>query len=149
MSLSIYDGSNWRTAVAVSIYDGSAWRTAKGVWIYDGSAWRLAFTDGNISGLYGRDFDGDPTAGNLRIRWTESGDTSAFTVDIYADFAGGTSYTTEIATGVDPTSGTPYDAYLDGMSGFTSLDVTNVRVRLLNGADVLTTLTMAGPYAVE
>lgn len=150
MPVSIYDGSVWRKATSIYIKDGGGtWRTAKNAWIYDGSTWRLGYNSGTISSLYGRDYGGDPLLGLLRIRWTQSGDTSAFTVNIDADLAGGTSYGTSVATGVDPTTGTPYDADMSSFPGFSTLDSTNVRVRLMDGATPVVTLTMAGPYAFE
>lgn len=146
MSFSAYDGAAYRTATAVYAYDGSAWRTATGVWVYDGGSWRQGFTNASISALSGKDVPHDPTLGVCRLTWTYSGDVSAMLITLDADFAGGTTYGYNVDSAIDPTLGT-YDTSLNGVFGFSTLDTTNFRMRLMDGATIVSELTVNGPYA--
>lgn len=153
MPLYINDGGSttWRTVTEFSIYDdgGSTWRTITEAWINDGGSttWRKFWSARGFLTIQGLDYGGDPDLGLLRISWTTQGSMSGLTVDVNADFAGGTTYGSSVTTGLDPSSGTPYDSDMSGLPGFSTLDTTNIRLRLMDGVTIVDEITMAGPYA--
>lgn len=152
MALYINDGGSttWRTATAFYVNDGGSttWRDIQEAWVNDGggTTWRKFWSSRSLVSLTGLDYGGDPTLGLLRISWTTAGDMTGLAITIDADFSGGSTYGSPVDSGVS-TSGTPYDATLDGMTGFSTLDTTNIRLRLMDGVTVLSELTMSGPYA--
>lgn len=153
MPLWINDGGSttWRSVTEFSINDGGSttWRTVTTAWINDGGSttWRQIYSNRALASLSGLDYSGsDPTLGLLRISWTTSGDMTGLTITIDADFAGGSTYGSSVDSGV-ATTATPYDSTLSGMVGFSTLDTTNIRLRLMEGATVVDELTMSGPYA--
>lgn len=153
MPTHINDGGSttWRTVTEFSVNDGGSttWRTVTDAWVNDGGSttWRKIWSNRSFLTILGLDYGGDPTLGLLRISWTTNGSMTGLTVTVDADFAGGTTYGSAVDSGLDPSTGTPYDSTLSGLSGFSTLDTTNIRLRLMDGVTVVDEITMAGPYA--
>lgn len=136
-----WDSVQWRKAVSQWAWTGGAWQPVKAVWIWSGGSWTLAFTSATISGLNGIDEGFE----SLSISWTFSGDVTDCTVDIYADFMGGTNFDRHVVSSV-VADDNYYLASFEGIYGYSSLDNTSIRVRLFQGATLVTTLTMFPPY---
>lgn len=52
MTLSLHDGTQFRTLTAVSMHDGTQFQTLSNLWMHDGTEFRLVFTSGTTAYLY-------------------------------------------------------------------------------------------------
>lgn len=126
---------NWRLTTDLWVWNGSAWLPVKSAWIWTGAAWELchvAPTTLDSFTLYNSAAFCDATVGNFRATWSyTSGDIASWTISLDYSLNYGSTYTT-FASGIDPTT-LQYDGTMDGIPGFSSLNATYFRLRLVQG----------------
>ena len=124
----------WRLTTDLWVWDGSIWSPVKSAWIWSGAQWELCHTaPASLDSFAIYDRICDPTLGVFRATWSYTGvDITSWNIAVDYSFNSGASYTTHTSN-IDPTD-LQFDGTLDGLSGFTSLDNTYFRLRLLQGS---------------
>jgi hypothetical protein len=138
-----YDSVAWRKAKmgGTYVWKNAAWQLVKSIWIWSGGAWVLAYTNLSFTNLYASDsgYDG------LNMTWTFTGDPTDVTVDIYADYAGGTNFDKYVVSLI-PAEWEAYNVNFEGQVGYINIPNTSVRLRLYQGSSLIATQYAFPPY---
>lgn len=137
-----YTSSAWQETQDLYVNDGQRgdpWKRVIECYIYDGSAWKLCFiAEASLDSFTVLDDSSgcDPTLGNVLISWTYSvpaGTEGDWYINIDFSFDNGSSWTQwKSNLGLDDG---PIGDSLDGQVGFSSLDNTWFRLRMVRVAD--------------
>jgi hypothetical protein len=140
-----YD-STWKQTTDLWVWNGS-WTNVQECYIWDGSNWKLCHTaPASLDSFSICDISCDPELGNFRASWTY---TSAFAsnwkIELAYSFDSGTSWPV-YDNNIDITT-SPYTGTLEGFFGFTSLDNTYFRLRMIDVATSTVDATNSPRYA--
>ena len=145
MAMYWYDTA-WKETIDLWVWNG-AWTNVEECYIWDGSNWRLTHTaPASLDSFNICDVSCDPLLGNFRASWTFTAAYSAnWKISLSYSFDNGASYTV-YDNNIDITT-SPYSNTLDGFAGFTSLDDTYFRLRMIDSAGGTIDATNSPRYA--
>jgi hypothetical protein len=136
----------WKQTTDLWVWNG-AWTNVEECYIWDGSNWRLTHTaPASLDSFNICDVSCDPTQGNFRASWTFTATYSAnWKIQLAYSFDSGNSWPI-YDNNIDITT-SPYTATLEGFFGFTSLDNTYFRLRMIDVTTSTVDATNSPRYA--
>jgi hypothetical protein len=128
-SMSWWNGA-WRLTRELYVHDGTAWKPVTECWIWFDSAWRRCFVESaSLDSVTATNPFGDI----VNVAWTfTSSNPTAWLMTIEASINSGATFVTMVENvfAANDVDNNPYLLDFSGISGFTTLDETAVRVSM-------------------
>lgn len=130
MTMHWYDTA-WKLTTDLWVWN-SAWTPVQECYIWDGGYWKLCFTSAaSLDSFVICDTSHNPSYGNFTASWTYTTATPEnWKIALYYSFDSGSTWTA-LNTNISITS-SPYDGTVEGLVGFSSLDDTYFKLRMID-----------------